>query len=354
MNSLKRMGMLLLWGIGLYLLVVPSRAFGYPVPPLPDDNLINNPWFRSASDPRLPGLDGWINVLQNGIGWGDSQKVDNPSPEIVIAGKCGFKEVYCGTSARWANETAEKEVTSYPGVDVYLYQVVKSDPSHRKLKFFMYWVNHKLDVFEVKIYGSETPDGSWQDVWSPFFLTQDFTPGPGETPGHGGLPWLDTGILDAVFEKGYSYYKIEFHARYPEADTSQGDVGVKFTGVYFASELTDANADEVPNVLVINATQPVTSQNSDRPGDQSTPPVKPDRTRIPTATQPIVTPQATRPRPTQPPTEMPPTLPPTTAVETTAIPTTSSLKPLPLASLAAGLLVLVVVIFAVLARRRSN
>ncbi|NUM46875.1 MAG: hypothetical protein HUU38_19385, partial [Anaerolineales bacterium] len=152
---------------------MPHKALGYPVPPLPEDNLITNPWFRSVSDPRVAGLDGWTNILQDGIGWDLSQKETNPSPDIVTSGVCGFKEVYCGTGARWANETIDKTLISHPGIDAVMYQVVQTDPSHRHLKFSMYWVNHKLDVFEVKIYGATTAEGPWTSVWNPFYLTQD-------------------------------------------------------------------------------------------------------------------------------------------------------------------------------------
>lgn len=338
----------------LWIIFTPFRVYGYPVPPLPEDNLLLNPWFRSVSDPRIPGLDGWTNVLQNGIGWGTSQKVDNPSPEIIVSGKCGFKEVYCGTGARWANETAEKEVSSYPGVDVYLFQVVKTDPTHRKLKFFMHWVNHKIEIFETKIYGAETADGPWQEVWAPFSLTQDFNPPPGETPGHDGLPWPTTGMLEAVFEKGYPYFKLELHARYPEPDRDHGDVGVKVTGVYFGTELTDALADKIPTALVINGTQPAPSQNSTPLGDQATTPVKPQRTRPPQATPPAVTPAPTRFRPTPTLTETPLPSPTPTGEVATVVSPPPSLAPIPLASLTAGLLVLVVVLVAVFVRRRSN
>ena len=288
------------------LLCTPEKVFGYQVEPLPQDNLITNPWFRSASDPRVAGLDGWTNVLVDGIGWDLSQKESNPSPEIVVSGVCGFKEVYCGTGARWANETIDKELFSHPGIDAVMYQVVSANPAHRKLKFFMYWVNHKLDVFEVKIYGASTADGPWTDVWNPFYLTQAVNPPPSEAPGRGNNPWFDTDFMEAVFNEGYPYYKIELHARYPEADTNHGDVGVKVTGVYFATENTDAPADASPAEMVfLEGTYTGSSDHATRPGNQNqtTPTVKPQRTRIPTATVP--------PLPTQEPTDVPPTLVPT-------------------------------------------
>lgn len=311
-------GLFLLTGV---FLSTPQKAFGYPVEPLPADNLITNPWFRSASDPRVAGLDGWTNILVDGIGWDLSQKESNPSPEVIVSGVCGFKEVYCGTGARWANETIDKELFSHPGVDAVMYHVVSANPAHRKLKFFMYWVNHKLDVFEVKIYGASTADGPWNEVWDPFFLTQAVNPPPSDAPGRGNNPWFDTGMLETVFKEGYPFYKIELHARYPDADTNHGDVGVKVTGVYFATENTDAPADSAPTALVLSeGTYSGPSGESTRPDDQNqtTPTVKPQRTRIPTATVP--------PLPTQEPTDVPPTLVPT---QPAVSPTESKITPPP-------------------------
>lgn len=302
MRLIKIMGISSVLVLGLLFFTTPKQGLSYPVPPLPEDNLVSNPWFRSTSDPRAAGLDGWTNVLQNGIGWDLSQKESNPSPEIIISGVCGFKEVYCGTGARWANETINKELYSHPGIDAVIYQIIPADPSHRKLKFSMYWVNHKLEVFEVKIYGSALEDGPWQEVWSPFYLTQDVNPPPSEAPGRGENPWLNTDILEAVFEKGYSYYKLELHARYGEADTNHGDVGVKVTGIYFATEKTDAPADISPIEIILHGTWTKPSQETTRPNVAPTNP--PQRTRVPTAT--LVNPTSapldlSSPFPTKPP-----------------------------------------------------
>jgi hypothetical protein len=119
---------------------------------------------------------------------------------------------------------------SLPGVDVYIYQVVNANPTHRRLQFFMYWVNHKLDIAEAKIYGSQSSSGPWTEIWNPIIISQDVNPPKGFAPGHLGVPWYETGIMESTLGAGYPFYKIELHARYPASDTQQGDVGVKITG----------------------------------------------------------------------------------------------------------------------------
>lgn len=283
---------------GLFLFLLPTVAFGYEVPPLPDDNLITNPWFRSSNNPGMAGLDGWTNILQNGVGWDLSQKESNPAPEIIVSGVCGFKEVYCGTGARWAHENIEQQTYTYPGVDAVMYQIVQADPTQRKLKFFMYWVNHKLEIFEVKIYAAASADGPWTEIWNPFYLTQEINPPPGAAPGRGPTPWFDTRIMEAVFAQGSPYYKIEFHARYGESDSNQGDVGVKVTGVYLATENTDAPADTALPEINLNGTWFPGGEMTNHPQDQLTPAAaQPEQPRIPTATNPP--PNPTRTRPTQ-------------------------------------------------------
>jgi len=261
MKRIKQLGII---ALTLVWFLTPSLGYGYPVPPLPENNLIINPWFRSTSDPTTAGLDGWTNVLQDGIGWGITQKASNPSSDVIINGKCGFGEDYCGTGARWANDPdpGEQVNFTFPGVDVYLYQVVQADPANRKLKYFMHWVNHKLDVAEVRIYGSETANGQWTEIWLPFSLSQDKNPPPESAPGRGDIPWFQTDTLETVLGEGYPYYKIELHARYPEGDTRQGSVGVKITGVYFTAEFTNEPVNLSTPVIVYNPT--VSSAN---PGD---------------------------------------------------------------------------------------
>ena len=275
--------------VGVFLFFTYSDVYGYPVSPLPEDNLITNPWFRSASNPATAGLDGWTNVLQDGAGWEAGQKGSDPSPDILISGACGFKEVYCGSVIRWANVKDRGGVSSYPGVDAYIYQVVKADAAHRKLKFFMYWVNHRVDVVEVNIYGADSPEGEWAKIWTPFYLSQDFVLPPGDHPGHDGLPWLQTGFLETVIGSGYPYYKVEIHARYPEARTDQGNVGVKITGVYLGTEFSNEPEDEKQASMIITPSTPSSSNPGDTlPGtrDLTTEQATPPRVRTPIPTSP--------------------------------------------------------------------
>ena len=56
--------------------------------------------------------------------------------------------------------------------------------------------------------------------------------------------------METVIVEGNPYYKVEFHARYSDADEGQGEVGVKVTGVYFATALTDdAGAAATPQLV---------------------------------------------------------------------------------------------------------
>jgi hypothetical protein len=128
-------------------------GFSDGVAPLPADNLINNPWFHSSNSTSIASLQGWTNVLQNGIGWGMSDKSQNPTPSGEI-----------GTAARWA----EMNGTFYPNLDVYLYQVVTAYSANRKLKFSTWWVSHKVDILEVTVYGGTSQNGPWVKVWTPF------------------------------------------------------------------------------------------------------------------------------------------------------------------------------------------
>src|SRR3972149_827818 len=68
------------------LLLVPIRAQAFQVDELPADNLIENPWFRSAQNPRDSGLDGWIDAGGNNNYWSSSQKESNPTPDQITAG----------------------------------------------------------------------------------------------------------------------------------------------------------------------------------------------------------------------------------------------------------------------------
>jgi hypothetical protein len=217
----------------------PPVAFAFPVPELPEDNLVVNPWFRSASNPAQAGFDGWTRVLTDGLSWGPSQKVSNPAPDIVVAGTCGFEQVYCGTAARWAEQSG----ILYPNIDVFAYQIVASDPSQRKLKFFAHYVSHRVDVGAVSIYGGDSADGPWTLLWVPLYHSQDeqIVPESGDVI----ELWEETGFLERPVERGYPFYKIELQSRLPESPMIRG-VGFKITGIYFATEVTDESGLPLP------------------------------------------------------------------------------------------------------------
>lgn len=59
----------------------PISAETGKVCPLPDDNLIQNPWFRTGN---RPSLDGWIVIGPADGGWRPSQKLGNPTPDDVV------------------------------------------------------------------------------------------------------------------------------------------------------------------------------------------------------------------------------------------------------------------------------
>ena len=48
------------------------NAYAFQVSPLPADNLVVNPWFRSVAKPTGPGFDYWVNVNNE---WILSQKL---------------------------------------------------------------------------------------------------------------------------------------------------------------------------------------------------------------------------------------------------------------------------------------
>lgn len=216
----------------LFPMAAPTHAF--PVPQLPEDNLIVNPWFRDAATPTTPGFDGWTRLLTNGVTWGPSQKVSNPTPEIIVSGVCGFEQVFCGTAARWAKQDG----IVYPNIDVVMYQVVTANPFHHELTFFSHWVSHRVALAEISIYGGNTSGGPWTELWTPLSHSQDVVIKP---PG-GDMSelWEETGFLHKTLDRGYSHYKVEVRARLPEGDT----VGFKLTGVYFATE--GDGSEEVP------------------------------------------------------------------------------------------------------------
>lgn len=206
-----------------------SDVLAFQVDPLPENNLVINPWFRDKSDPTTARLDGWTDAAGRDGLWGLSQKSTNPSPDQFVSGKCGGVPDYCGTAARLHPDTGVPI-----GVDAYLYQVIAADPANRKLHYFAHWVAHAIDVAEVTIYGAKTADGPWTEVWKPFHqeIETVLTPPAGEDQ-----EWLWkemtswTPPVETVIARGCPYYKLEIHARLADELTT----GFKMTGIYFTA-----------------------------------------------------------------------------------------------------------------------
>ncbi|MCB8978387.1 MAG: fibronectin type III domain-containing protein [Ardenticatenaceae bacterium] len=207
-------------------------SYAFPVPELPNDNLLTNPWFRSSSDSSQPGFDGWTQQYTDGVSWGPSQKASNPAPDVVVSGKCPPGEQSCGTAARWAEQAG----ILYPNIDVFAYQVVSADPTQRNLKFFTYYVSHRVEVGAVNIYGSDSADGPWTLVWVPLYHSQSeqIVPDSRDVTDL----WEDTGFIERPIEQGFPFYKVEIQSRLPEWHMIRG-VGFKITGLYFATEETN-------------------------------------------------------------------------------------------------------------------
>lgn len=244
--------------IGLICLLPLSIALSFQVPSLPSGNLLSNPWFRTQSEPVEASLDGWTRVVQNQVGWGLSHKASNPSPNIIISGRCGFEPVYCGTAARWA----EQDGVIYPNIDAVLYQVVSADSNDRQLKFMTHWVTHIMEVAEVTIYGSSSNNGPWTKLWVPFFHSQYSNPAP---PDDQSELWQHTGMVETTLAKGYNYYKVEIHGRYPQPPSPTVAVGFKLTGIYF----TTASTNATPGPTQTPSTSP-TPKPSSMPSPTST------------------------------------------------------------------------------------
>jgi hypothetical protein len=185
------------------------------VDPLPDNNLMQNPWFRTGNKSSLAG---WTDAAGSNVIWSHSQKRSNPSPDDVL-----------GTSARLAFGSGQGGGTGQGGVDAYLYQVVQADPALNHLQFKIHWVTQWIDRATVTIYGGTSADGPWTAVWTPLDINQSSSSGGA---------WTQTDLLDTTIPEGFPFYKMELFGRYPEGRQQ----GAKFTGIYFA---VDGNAGEV-------------------------------------------------------------------------------------------------------------
>ena len=215
MNRLIRPRLFTLFLTLFVLLGSGAAAFAQSVEPLPDNNLVQNPWFRGGNK---PSLDGWTDAAGSNVIWSLSQKQSNPSADAVM-----------GTSARLAFGSGQGGGTGQGGVDAYLYQVVAADPALNHLQFKIHWVTQWIDRAAVTIYGGNSDDGPWTAVWTPLDVNQSSSSGGA---------WTQTELLDTTIAEGFPFYKVELFGRYPEGRQQ----GAKFTGVYFAA---DGNAGEV-------------------------------------------------------------------------------------------------------------
>lgn len=260
------------------------------VDPLPDGNLVENPWFR---DGNRPSLEGWTDAAGNNVIWSLSQKQSNPSPDQVM-----------GTSARLAFGSGQGGGTGQGGVDAYLYQIVAADPASTHLNFKIHWVTQWIDRATVTIYGGNSADGPWTAVWTPLDINQDTSTGGA---------WTQTELLDTTIAEGFPFYKIELFGRYPDGRQQ----GAKYTGVYFS---VDDNAGEVveltaPEATATEAAPPPASTT--RPVRQTA--VPPTNTPAPTVlptkeSESVAVVNTPEPDPTQPAAQ------PTEVVRETAVP----------------------------------
>ena len=264
------------------------------VEPLPDNNLVENPWFRQGNQPSLTG---WTDSAGNNVIWSLSQKQSNPSPDQVV-----------GTSARLAFGSGQGGGTGEGGVDAYLYQVVSANAALTHLNFKIHWVTQWIDRATVTIYGGNSADGPWTAVWVPLDINQSTSTGGA---------WTQTELLDTTIAEGFPFYKIELFGRYPDGRQQ----GVKYTGVYFS---VDSNAGEIVEsaVTVATATTPATeAEPTTRPVRQTA--VPPTNTPAPTEAAEVDLPATVEVVAAAATTEAEPTQPavrPTRTVRETAVP----------------------------------
>jgi hypothetical protein len=292
MNRLSRsrlfvllLGLLVLWGSG-------TAVFAQTVvEPLPENNLLQNPWFREGSRPSLAG---WTDQAGSNVIWSTSQKQDNPTSDQVL-----------GTSARLAFGSGQGGGTGQAGVDASLYQVVAADPAHTHLQFKTHWVTMWIDRAAVTIYGGNSADGPWTAVWTPLDINQ--------ATSSGGL-WTQTELLDITIAQGFPFYKVELFGRYPDGRQQ----GVKYTGVYFAA---DRNVGAVPEVVAPEPTAAAPANESEptrQLRETAVPPTPlptPEENDQTAAVANTPAPEPTQPsaRPTQPTRTSPEQTPPTSA-----------------------------------------
>ena len=237
--------------LGSCYLIIPAYAVDpYIVPPLPLNNLIQNPWFTVGNEPSFSG---WTDGTPGGA-WTLSPKVGNPTPD-------GINNNSARISTGRGDDEAGKSVN--PGVDTYLYQIIQSDPTKTGLVFDMYWVTHTLNPGEVNIYGGDAPNGPWTFVWKPFYqvYTKQIIPGSGRGQDLWEYYSNLTNQVSTTISQGYPFYKVEVHANLPDESG-----GFKITGIYFAT--TDGSG-------VITNTQPTmaptTQTNPTEPAITSAP-----------------------------------------------------------------------------------
>jgi hypothetical protein len=263
---------------GLIVLGLVQKAYAFQVPPLPTDNLLQNPWFRDPSNPSLPSFESWVNV--NNF-WTLSQKISNPAPDAYVSGKCDDMPTYCGTAAKISADDGNGQV----GVDSYLYQIVSANPDHTKLKFSTHWVTHYVDPFEINIYGSANANGPWTLVWTPVYeeVLTLLTPPPGQ-----GTDWLWmemtswTPPVEKVLSTGFPHYKVEVHAKLPSPE------GFKLTGIYFAAVDADGPPQTPPPFQTLTPTPRVSETPSPAPTPSSTPSVSDFQIFLPVIVNPNV------------------------------------------------------------------
>lgn len=194
----------------LWLAGEAQPALAFVVGPLPDGNLVANPWFHKPGDPMAMSDEGWID---EGDLWGLSRKTGNPSPLGEI-----------GTAARFAEPASPKDMGPgpYGGADAYLYTILEADPEDEFLNFKTHWVSANIEIAEVTIYGGSSALGPWEPIWTPLYITPDLD-------AH--FQWVETGVSSIELDAGFPYYKIDYHARY----SADEQWGFKFTGVYFST-----------------------------------------------------------------------------------------------------------------------